>query len=102
MRDADPKPEDWTQGAEDELEEAFYDLQKAALELERAVAEVQTLKDAQDALAAEADENFQRDLQKAMDERPEIVAAYWDAKAAFEEARLDEFADHEHVEELRW
>jgi hypothetical protein len=37
-----------------------------------------------------------------MDERPEIVAAYWDAKAAFEEARLDEFADHEYVEELRW
>jgi hypothetical protein len=32
VRDADPKPEGWTQDGEDELEEAFYDLQKAALE----------------------------------------------------------------------
>jgi uncharacterized membrane protein YccC len=102
VRDADPKPEGWTQASEDELEEAFYDLQKAALEQERAVAEVQALKDAQDALAAEADEKFQRDLQKAMDERPEIVAAYWDAKAAFEECKLDEFNDDCDIEELRW
>jgi hypothetical protein len=76
------------------LEEAFYDLQKAALEQERAVAEVQTLKDAQDGLAVEAEDKFQRDLEEAMDARPDIVATYWDAKAAFEEVRLDEFADH--------
>ena len=82
-------------------EEAFYDFESETRELARHVAEIQKLKDEQDALIAEQEAKYNEEAREAKDNYPALVDAVFSAKADFEEARVFPGTDQEVIDHLR-
>jgi hypothetical protein len=98
------RPSTWS--AEDETaaitaEGAFFDLEKQVKDLQRTVNEGQKLKDAFDAEVAAQEAKFTAGLQGAIDARPGLISAHYDARADFEENRLYPGVDPEYINQLR-
>lgn len=98
---SDAPPDDFTAELLEQYELEYFDKDAEARELEKLVKSVQGLKEEAEAAVSEQERQFQEHLAVAAEEAPRLASALWDARANFEEARVDPSRAEWEVDELR-